>query len=171
LITKVGAPPQGWRLSRPRRALVGVLGVYLALQLFLPLRHLLYPGNVSWTEEGHRFAWHMKLRDKESEARFFAADPATGQSGEIDPLDYVTDWQYDEMAGRPDMIVQLAKHIEVRAREDFDLPDLVVTADVMTSLNGREPARLIDDEVDLTEVELTPFESADWIEPLTEPLP
>jgi hypothetical protein len=171
LITKVGAPPQGWRLSRPRRALVGVLGVYLALQLFLPLRHLLYPGNVSWTEEGHRFAWHMKLRDKESEARFFAADPATGQSGEIDPLDYVTDWQYDEMAGRPDMIVQLAKHIEVRAREDFDLPDLVVTADVMTSLNGREPARLIDGEVDLTEVELTPFESADWIEPLTEPLP
>jgi hypothetical protein len=41
----------------------------------------------------------------------------------------------------------------------------------MTSLNGREPARLIDGEVDLTEVELTPFGSADWIEPLTEPLP
>ena len=83
----------------------------------------------------------------------------------------MTDWQYDEMAARPDMIVQLAKHIEDEAREEFGLPDLVVTADVMASLNGREPARLIDREVDLTEVELTPFESADWIAPLDEPLP
>lgn len=113
----------------------------------------------------------MKLRDKESEARFFAEDPATGESGEVDPFQYVTDWQYDEMAARPDMIVQLAKHIEDEAREEFGLPDLVVTADVMASLNGREPARLIDREVDLTEVELTPFESADWIAPLDEPLP
>ena len=170
-ITKVGAPPRSWRLGRARAALVGVLGLYLALQIFMPLRHLLYPGNVSWTEEGHRFAWHMKLRDKESEAWFFAEDPATGESGEVDPFQYVTDWQYDEMAARPDMIVQLAKHIEDRAREDFGLPDLVITADVMASLNGRAPARLIDREVDLTEVELTPFESADWIEPLREPLP
>jgi hypothetical protein len=69
------------------------------------------------------------------------------------------------------MIVQLAKHIEDTAREDFGLPDLVIKADVMASLNGREPARLIDREVDLTEVELTPFGHADWIEPLTEPLP
>ncbi len=142
LITKVGAPPSGWRLGRARTALVGVLSVYLALQLFMPLRHLLYPGNVSWTEEGHRFAWHMKLRDKESEVRFFAKDPATGESGEVDPFNYVTDWQYDEMAARPDMIVQLAKHIENTAREDVGLPELEVTADVMASLNGREPARL-----------------------------
>jgi hypothetical protein len=170
-ITRVADPPGHWRLGRARTALLGVLGVYLALQLFMPLRHLLYPGNVSWTEEGHRFAWHMKLRDKESEARFTAQDPLTGESGEVDPFAYVTDWQYDEMSGRPDMIVQLAKHIEDTAREDFGLPDLVIKADVMASLNGREPARLIDREVDLTEVELTPFGHADWIEPLTEPLP
>ena len=25
------------------------------------------PGEVHWTEEGHRFAWHMKLRDKETD--------------------------------------------------------------------------------------------------------
>ena len=145
--------------------------MYLALQIFMPLRHWLYPGNVSWTEEGHRFAWHMKLRDKESEARFFAEDPTTGESGEVDPFQYVTDWQYDEMAARPDMIVQLAKHIEDEARAEFALPDLKITAEVMASLNGREPAPLIDEEVDLTEVELSPFTSADWIEPLDEPLP
>jgi hypothetical protein len=36
----------------------------VAFQTLVPFRHLLYPGNVSWTEEGHRFAWHMKLRSK-----------------------------------------------------------------------------------------------------------
>ena len=38
--------------------------VFLLVQLTLPLRHYIYQGNVSWTEQGHRFAWHMKLRSK-----------------------------------------------------------------------------------------------------------
>jgi hypothetical protein len=114
----------------------------------------------------------MKLRDKESVARFFGTDATSGQSGEIDPLQYVSDWQYDEMAARPDMIVQLAKHIERDALSRFDVEgDLEIRAQVEASLNGREPATLIDPDVDLTEVELTPFRSADWIEPLDEPLP
>jgi len=164
-------PVDGASLGQARSALVTVLGVYVALQLFMPLRHLLYPGNVSWTEEGHRFAWHMKLRDKEAEARFFASDPGSGRSGEVDPFQYVTDWQYDEMAARPDMVVQLAKHIESKAVGEFGIADLVVKAEVEASLNGREPEPLIDPQADLTEIELSPFRTADWIEPLAEPLP
>ncbi len=171
LFTRVPDPPRGWRLGRARSALVALLGVYLALQLFMPLRHLLYPGNVSWTEEGHRFAWHMKLRDKEADARFFASDPASGESGEIDPFQYVTDWQYEEMAARPDMVVQLAKEIEEEALGRFGVGQLEVRAQVEASLNGRESKTLIDPKVDLTEIELSPFRSADWIEPLDEPLP
>ena len=37
-------------------------GLYLLVQVVLPLRHWLYPGDVAWSEEGHRFAWRMKLR-------------------------------------------------------------------------------------------------------------
>jgi vitamin K-dependent gamma-carboxylase len=172
-VTPVPDPPRNWRLGRARTALLGVLAVYFAIQIFMPLRHWLYPGNVSWTEEGHRFAWHMKLRDKEADARFFATDPASGQSGEVDPFLYVTDWQYDEMAARPDMVVQLAKHIEDEAKEnpDFAIQDLEVRAEVIASLNGRPAEPLIDREVDLTEVDVTPFTTADWIEPLDEPLP
>ena len=55
-------------VSRPPRLRrnVVVCGVFLwvGLQCVLPLRHYLIPGNVSWTEEGHRFSWRMKLRDK-----------------------------------------------------------------------------------------------------------
>jgi vitamin K-dependent gamma-carboxylase len=170
-ISRVAPPPLGWRLSVARIALLAGLGVFFAVQLFMPLRHWLYPGNVSWTEEGHRFAWHMKLRDKAADARFFATDPASGRSGEVDPLLYLTDWQYDEMTSRPDMIVQFARHIEADARQSFGVDDLKVTARVEASLNGREYQRLIDPKADLSAIEMSPFMTADFIEPLRTPLP
>ena len=30
----------------------------------MPLRHLAYPGDVCWTEEGFRFAWHVMVMEK-----------------------------------------------------------------------------------------------------------
>jgi vitamin K-dependent gamma-carboxylase len=169
-ISRVTGPPAGWRLSPARTALLAGLGLFLAIQLFMPLRHWLYPGNVSWTEEGHRFAWHMKLRDKAADARFFATDPASGRSTEVDPFAYLTDWQYDEMAARPDMIVQFARHLEDDARKNFGVDDLKVTTQADASLNGRAFQRMIDPQADLTEVELSPFTTADFIEPLRTPL-
>jgi hypothetical protein len=171
LITSVRAPPASWRLSPARTVLLAALGVFLAVQIFMPLRHWLYPGNVSWTEEGHRFAWHMKLRDKAADARFFAIDGASGRREEIDPFQYLTDWQYDEMAARPDMIVQFAHHIERDARETLGMEDAKVTAEAVASLNGREYQLLIDPKADLSEVDPSPFTTADYIEPLRTPLP
>jgi hypothetical protein len=69
---------------RPRQwLLLGFIGVWLAFQVLFPLRHLLYPGSPSWTEQGHRFAWQMKLRDKDAEATFFVRDPATGREWSV----------------------------------------------------------------------------------------
>jgi len=59
-----GPPPVGGLVT------VGLVS-WLAVQLLLPLRHWLYPGNVDWTEEGHRFSWQMMLRDKGYELRGF----------------------------------------------------------------------------------------------------
>src|SRR5260370_10924798 len=101
-------------LPRQRAGLV-VLGTYLAVQLLFPLRHLLYPGNVSWTEEGHRFSWHMKLRDKDGEVRFTARNGTTGSEWSVDPHAYLMDWQVEEMSTRPDMIQQLCHRIAVDA--------------------------------------------------------
>jgi vitamin K-dependent gamma-carboxylase len=171
LITRVGPPPAGWRLSSARTLLLAGLSLYLALQVLMPLRHWLYPGNVAWTEEGHRFSWRQKLRDKEADVRFFAADGASGRRDEIDPFEYLTDWQYDEMAARPDMIVQFARHIERDALQTFGMDDVKVTAEVAASLNGRDYQLLIDPKADLTEVEPSPFTTADYIEPLRTPLP
>lgn len=52
------------------RCLFILISAYLLFQLLFPLRHWLYTGDVNWTEEGHRFSWRMKLRDKVSGVYF-----------------------------------------------------------------------------------------------------
>ena len=155
-------------LLTSQKVVVGLLAAYFAVQLFLPLRHYLYPGNVSWTEEGHNFAWHMKLRTKVGEAVFTITDPRTGQTWTIKPADYLESHQVTKMSTKPDLLVLFAHHLaDEKRREGYD--DVEVRARAMVSLNGRQPQLLIDPNVDLAkeEVRLLP---KPWILPLTTPL-
>jgi hypothetical protein len=147
---------------------VGLLALYLIVQLVFPLRHYLYPGNVSWTEEGHNFAWHMKLRTKSGEAIFTVTHPQTGQTWIIKPAGYLKSHQLMKMTTKPELILQFGHHLaEEKRREGY--AGVEVRAHVIVSLNGREPQLLIDPNVDLAkeEVSLMP---ARWIVPLTTPL-
>jgi vitamin K-dependent gamma-carboxylase len=157
------------RLPRHAPLIVAALAGWVAVQLLFPLRHLLYPGNVSWTEEGHRFSWHMKLRDKEARARFVVTDPAEGRTWVVRPRDRLTRIQTSKMAGQPDMILQFAHYIAEESRRE-GRAGVQVRAEVTASLNGREPQVLIDPQVDLA---ATPrnLGHAPWILPLHEPLP
>jgi vitamin K-dependent gamma-carboxylase len=169
VVTSSAPPPDRWRLRPAQGVLLGVLGAFLAVQVLMPLRHFAIPGNVSWTEEGHRWAWHMKLRDKEAEARFEIVDAQGARAG-IDPSLYLMSWQFEEMSTRPDMIVQFAEHVKEEAG-DLGLGDVEVRAEVFASLNDREMQRLIDPEVDLAETERQGLLGhADWIVPLRTPL-
>ena len=144
---------------------LSLIGVYLAIQLLVPFRHFLYPGNVHWTEEGHRFSWHMKLRDKESTARFIVTDAISGRSWHVSPRLYLTPRQMNKMSNRPDMILRMAHHIakDQARRRNIDHP-LEVRATVMTSLNRRRQQLLIDPTVNLAAVERS-LRPARWILP------
>src|SRR5688572_16990555 len=155
-------------LSGSQKLVVGLLAAYLAVQLLLPLRHYLYPGNASWTEEGHNFAWHMKLRTKVGEAVFTVTHPRSEQTWTIKPEDYLEPHQLTKTITKPDLILQFAHYLaEQKRREGYE--DVEVRARAMVSLNGRQPQLLIDPNVDLTkeQVSLLP---ARWILPLTTPL-
>ena len=143
----------------------GLLVAWIVVQIALPFRHALYPGRVDWTEEGHRFAWHMKLRDKKARVHSITLlDPRTGATAGVDPRDYLTNRQITEMCAHPEMIRQFAHMVARRARLRGIRPQ--VRADVRVSLNGRAYLPLVDPEVDLLSVEpgLGP---AEWIAPLT----
>lgn len=153
---------------QPRRWVVGAVTLYLTVQVLLPLRHFAYPGNVHWTEEGHRFSWHMKLRTKSGEALFDLLSPATGRTWLVDPMDHLSDDAYAKMTTHPDMILQYAHYLAAQKQHEGIL-DIQVRARTMVSLNGRPPRPLIDPRADLAHEPRT-LAHAPWVLPLTEPL-
>ena len=155
-------------LTFSQKIAAGVLAVFFVIQLVLPLRHYVYPGDVNWTEEGHNFAWHMKLRTKDGEGVFTVTHPATGQTWTINPKDYLETHQVTKMTTKPDLLVQFAHYLaEEKRREGYD--NVEVRARVMVSLNGRQPQLFIDPNVDLAKQEMSLL-AAPWIMPLTTPL-
>lgn len=153
--------------SRFRTATAVALGVYLSIQVLLPLRHFIYPGDVAWTEEGHRFSWRMKLRDKVGRIGFTLTDPETGVSWSPNLARYLRDFQYEPMSLRPDMIQQLARYLADQETEPGH-KRVEVRADARVSLNGRRYQPIVDPNVDLaaTEPSLAP---STWITTLTAP--
>ena len=151
-----------------QKIVVGLLAAYLAVQLVFPLRHYLYPGNVSWTEEGHNFAWHMKLRTKDGDAVFTVTHPQSGQTWTINPESYLKSHQVTKMTTKPDLVLQFSHYLaEEKRREGYE--DVEVRARIMVSLNGREPQLMIDPNVDLTKEQVSLLPQR-WIVPLTTPL-
>jgi hypothetical protein len=137
------APPR----PRVRRLVAAVIGLHVAIQLALPLQHLLYPGPVLWNEDGMRFAWHVLVREKHGAVTFVAAFPG-GRRLEIPPRNYLTARQEREMGGQPDLILQLAHEIgrDLHAKGYRDFRMHAITR---VSLNGRPAVPMIDPEVDL----------------------
>ena len=158
-------PPPAAVGGGARAAIVAFLSVWFAIQIALPLRHYLYPGYASWTEEGHRFAWHMKLRDKDGDVRFLLTRKADGESWQVDPSHRLTDRQYAKMSTRPYMTQQYAYHLAREAREQ-GLGEVEVRAIGRASLNGREAQPLIDPDVDLASQPRTFWRRKEWILPM-----
>ncbi|MCG8407328.1 MAG: HTTM domain-containing protein [Phycisphaerales bacterium] len=151
-----------------RRLTLTLLAIFFAIQILVPFRHLLYPGVVHWTEEGHRFSWHMKLRTKRARAQFIVTDPKTRRTWRVKNGEYLTRRQIRKMSQRPDMILQFAHHLADKYRE-MGHPDVEVRAQVQSSLNGRKYQALIDPDANLAAEERN-LRTASWIMPLTEPL-
>jgi vitamin K-dependent gamma-carboxylase len=145
------AAPRGLASSWQRAGLV--LGVaYCALQLAMPLRYLAYGGNVLWHEQGMRFSWRVMVRAKGGGTTFVVRSPKLGRTWHVSPRQYLTQMQENEMSSQPDLIVQLAHHIE----RDFagrGLGPVEVRVEARAALNGRRSAPLVDPNVDLTRVQ------------------
>ncbi|MFT3922855.1 MAG: HTTM domain-containing protein [Myxococcales bacterium] len=137
-----------------------VMGCYMALQLVLPLRHFAYSGNLLWTEQGYRFAWHVMVIEKTGSTEFVLVDRDTGKRRVVFPRRYLSQSQTKAMATQPDLILAFAHYLAARERAEGH--DVAVFADALAVLNGRAPARLIDPAFDLTQAE-DGFADKPWI--------
>ena len=84
---------------------------FFILQLVLPLRYLLYPGKLFWTEQGYRFSWRVMLIEKAGYAQFYIHEPIKDRKMLVENRNYLTPQQEKMMATQPDMILQFAHHI------------------------------------------------------------
>ncbi|QMU31105.1 HTTM domain-containing protein [Adhaeribacter radiodurans] len=139
-----------------------LLGVYFIIQLLLPIRHWFIPGDVHWTEEGHRMAWQMMLRAKTGTIYFEVRNPITGQSQTVYPTQFLTSKQASVLPVRPDLIWQFAQFLKQHYQKQ-GYQQVQVFAFAQASLNGRPYQPFVDSKTDLAAVPWEPFKHANWI--------
>ncbi|MDY8137804.1 HTTM domain-containing protein [Aquimarina sp. 2201CG5-10] len=148
------------------KILLSVLSIFFVIQLLLPFRYLLYPGELFWTEEGYRFSWRVMLMEKAGYANFKIVDSKTGNRFYVDNDDFLTAFQQKQMATQPDFILQYAHYLKNHF-EDQGHQNVQVYVESYVALNGRLSAQYIDPETDLGKQKES-FKHKTWIIPFND---
>lgn len=136
--------------------------IHFTIQLILPFRYALYPGNLFWTEQGYRFSWRVMLMEKAGTAFFYVHDRTTNGEIEIDNKKYLTYMQEKMMATQPDMMIDYAKFLKAEfIKQGFKDP--IIRAQSYVTLNGSGSREFIDPQVDLSSQSNSFLQNKYWI--------
>ncbi|EZH73183.1 deoxyribonuclease HsdR [Aquimarina atlantica] len=145
------------------KVLLTAITIFFAIQLFLPFRYILYPGELFWTEEGFRFSWRVMLIEKAGYANFKIVDSVTKKRFYVDNDDFLTAFQQKQMASQPDFILQYAHYLKQHF-ENQGHQNIQVFVESYVALNGRLSTQYIDPTVDLGKQKES-FKHKNWIIP------
>ncbi len=144
--------PSTWRsITTIEKIAVMMALVHVLIQLLLPIRPAIYPGDSNWNERGHRFAWRMMLRNKEALTHFLVVDKNSDDFLFVPSTTVLTGNQSQRADHHPELIRQTAIAISHEAAK-LGVPENRVYALALVSLNGRRPTPIVDPTVDLTTV-------------------
>ncbi|WP_415158415.1 HTTM domain-containing protein [Parafilimonas sp.] len=144
-------------------AVMFMLFIYVLWQIYLPLRHYSIPGDVLWTEEGHRLSWRMMLRTKSAKTKFIVENKKTHEREVINLLNYLTDLQASTIKDKPDIIWQFAQYLKKEyARKGIDIGVYVKSS---LSINEGPYHKYIDNKTDLANTKWNYFGHQPWILP------
>lgn len=130
----------------------GALAIFFVFQVLFPFRHLAYPGDLFWTEQGYRFSWRVMLMEKAGHATFTIYDRHSDRKVQAANYEYLTPQQEKMMATQPDMMLQYA-HFLASEYQSKGFENPIVTVDAFVTLNGRRNKRFIDPDTDLAAIE------------------
>ncbi len=139
------------------------IGIYVAIQVLLPFRFLLYPGHLFWHEEGFRFSWRVMLMEKSGSAYFTVKDPATKRRIEVSNTEFLTVLQEKMMSTQPDMILKYAHFLATHYKKQ-GLSQPEVYGEVYVALNGEHSRLFIDSTVNLAAQPLS-WKHYTWVLP------
>ncbi len=147
-----------------RKVSLCVIGVFFAIQILFPFRHVFYPGELFWTEQGFRFSWRVMLMEKAGYAQFKIVDSETETRFYVDNSEFLTRFQEKQMSTQPDFILEYAHFLENHFRnEGIQNPEIYTESFV--ALNGRRSRPYIDPDIDLTNISPS-LKHKTWILPL-----
>ena len=148
-----------------RRASLLVVSIFFLLQLTIPLRHIFYPGELFWNEQGYRFSWRVMLIEKRGYSNFKIVDSISKKYFYVQNDDFLTSYQEKQMSFQPDFILEYAHYLGDHFTSQGH-QNVQVFVDSHVALNGRSSERFIDPSVNLYAIKES-FKHKSWIIPFT----
>lgn len=149
-----------------RKPVISMFAIFFTIQILFPFRHLLYPGELFWTEEGFRFSWRVMLIEKMGMSTFKIVNSKTGDFFYVDNTDFLTEFQEKQMSFQPDFILEYAHHLGDHFTTQGH-KNVQVFVESFVALNGRLSQPYIDDKVDLYQQKES-LKPKNWILPFND---
>ena len=140
-----------------------VVTSFFIIQILLPFRYQLYPGELFWHEQGYRFSWRVMLIEKIGYTNFKIRSPNDGTSFMVDSSQHLTPFQLKQMSFQPDFILEFAHYLGEKYSTENNKVE--VYAESFVALNGRPSKRFINPDINLIN-EQESFKDKTWILPL-----
>lgn len=130
---------------------VCIITLFFMIQLLVPFRYMMYPGELFWTEEGYRFSWRVMLMEKAGYTHFKVVNPENEQRFYVDNTQFLTRFQEKQMSTQPDFILEYAHFLKDHYRQQ-GIHDPEIYVDSYVALNGRQSRRYVNPDIDLTKI-------------------
>lgn len=151
-----------------KKPLLILMAVYFVIQALLPLRHLLFEGNVDWTGLGQRFAWRMKIQQRTTETldfKVFNMERKVIIPVEVNSYLLNSD-QIRLLSLDPRAAIHFAKFLKQRSIKIKGMKVVEVRSDIVVKFNGRPSQSIFDKSVDLSSLDYSPTQLNDNINKL-----
>lgn len=149
-----------------KKTTTGIITFFFILQILIPFRHVLYPGELFWTEEGYRFSWRVMLMEKTGYANFKVVNPENERRFYVDNTEFLTRFQEKQMSTQPDFILEYAHFLEDHYQQQ-GIQDPEIYVESYVALNGRRSQPYVDPTLDLTQIEPS-LKHRNWILPFND---
>jgi vitamin K-dependent gamma-carboxylase len=131
---------------------------FFIVQLIMPLRHHFIKGDVLFTEEGHRLAWRMMLRERKGVLNIKVVDKETGLYEYHNYGSQLTPKQVNLLSNSPDIIWQYCQKLKRESKKPIS-----IFVDCSVSINRRPYYKLIDEKTDMATAKYDYFGHNEWI--------
>lgn len=149
------------------RTLNLVFGFFLVWQLLWPWRHLAYPGELFWHEQGFRFSWRVMLMEKAGNAQFTVHNLDTQEKFKVQNSNFLSPFQEKQLGFQPDFILEYAHFLGDHYQDQLKATNLAIYTEAYVALNGRPSALFVDPKINLLQFKRG-FNAKPWILPLND---